>query len=119
MTCSNKYKKTAKITLTVFHIMLQACMLCRLSYVISFAGGQLLLVSQLEMLDIDGFLNLLSPLYGWLYICLPCTEFADSPGLLEFPLELLEGFLDVFPLFDRNNNHSSKSPPFISGCKGK
>ena len=80
---------------------------------------KLLLVHQLEMLDIDGFLDLLSSLYGWLYECLPCAKLADSPGLLEFPLELLESLLDVLSFFDRNNNHSFESPPFISGCKGK
>ena len=65
-----------------------------------------LFVFQLEMLNINRFLDFLSPLYRRFYELLACAEFAYGARFLEFSLEFLESSFDVLAFLDRNYNHN-------------
>ncbi len=65
----------------------------------------LLLFLELQVLNIDSLLNLLSPLHRRFHEVLSCAEFADCACFLEFPLESLESSLDVLTFLKRYNNH--------------
>jgi len=65
----------------------------------------LLLVHKLHVLDIDSLLHSHSLLDGRLLKVLAGTHLADGSGLLELPLEFLQGPLYVLTLFNRYYNH--------------
>ena len=76
----------------------------------------LLLVLELEVLYVDRLLLGDSLLHGRLLEVLAGAEFADGAGLLEFPLEFLEGSLNVFAFLDLYDNHAF-TPPFSLGMQ--
>ena len=68
--------------------------------------GELLLLHSSEVLYIDSLHLRSSLLYGRLLEVLAGAKLTDSTGLLELPLEFLQGALDVLAFFDRNYDHN-------------
>ena len=81
--------------------------------------ARLLLVHKAQMLYIDRLLLGDTPLLGRLRKVLAGTELTYGTGLLELPLEFLEGPLDVFAFFDGNYNHAFITSFLFADCKGR
>lgn len=82
------------------------------------SGDRLLLVLKLQVLNINSLLHLNPLLHAGLDKFATGAELAHGTGLFEFPLELLEGFLDVLTFLDRNYNHMLITSFFlIAGTK--
>lgn len=81
-------------------------------------GRELLLVLKLEMLYVDSLHPCGSLLYRRLLEVLAGAKLTDCTGLLELPLEFLEGSFDVLAFFDWNYDHDFFTTSFfLSGCK--
>lgn len=74
-----------------------------LLYDVSVCG--LLLVHQLHVLNIDGFLHLDALLLARLFESLAGAELADGAGLFELPLESFQGAFDVLAFFNGYYDH--------------
>ena len=59
----------------------------------------------LQLLHVDGMKFFHAVHYGRLRVILSAAEFFEHSGAFVFPFEFLEGFFDVFTLFDRHDNH--------------
>jgi hypothetical protein len=65
----------------------------------------LLLLFAAERIHEDRFLDLLTATYTLLSVGLTCTELLHNARLFEFLLELLQGAVDAFAFFYRNDQH--------------
>ena len=70
------------------------------------------------MLYVDSLLLGDALLLGRLRKVLAGTELTNGTGLLELPLEFLEGRLDVFAIYDGNYNPAFITSFLFADCKG-